>query len=194
MPKLEREIFVVIGQTGMGKTQWTKGFLRTQKRCIVLDPQGEYNGFLEFESAKPLISYIMDKKIFRVKCSDLREFPTLCFGSTLVPKTLLVIEESQRVLAPHNKIPIEFEEVIYRGRHSETSLLLVAQRATTIDIAVRSQFSQLIVFRQSEKHDLNWISDVIGKDLNDIVHGLNQLEYLHITNIGYERKKITKFY
>ena len=193
MPKQDREIYVVIGQTGMGKTQWTKGFLRTQKRVIVLDPQGEYN-FLEFDNAHSLIDYVYKKKIFRVECSDLREFPTLCFGSTLIPKTLLVIEESQRVLAPKQKLPLEFEDIVYRGRHSETSLLLVAQRATTIDIAVRSQFSQLIVFRQTEKHDLNWISDVTGEDFNEVVHGLKQLEYLHITNIGYEQKKIVKFY
>jgi len=193
MPKLEREIYVVIGQTGMGKTQWTKGFLRTQKRVIVLDPQGEYN-FLEFDNAHSLIDYVYKRKIFRVECSDLREFPTLCFGSTLVLKSLLVIEESQRVLAPKQKLPLEFEDIVYRGRHSETSLLLVAQRATTIDIAVRSQFSQLIVFRQTEKHDLDWISDVTGEDLNEGVHGLKPLEYLHITNMGYYLKKITKFY
>ncbi len=191
--KLEREIIICIGQTGTGKTQWTKGFLKTQKRIIVLDPQAEYS-LQEFYNAEEIYSYIHNRKIFRVRCCDLRQFPSLCFAATIIPKTLLVIEESQRILAPKMKIPVEFEDIIYRGRHTETSLLLVAQRATTIDIAVRSQFSQLIVFRQSEKHDLDWLSDVTGRDLNDEIHSLNRLEFLHITNTEVTQKKLLKFY
>lgn len=191
--KLERDIIICIGQTGTGKTVWTKAFIRTKKRVVIIDPQGEYD-YQEFEKADDLISYIYKRKIFRVKCCDLREFSNLCFGVTLVPNTLLVIEESQRVLAPRLKIPQEFEDIIYRGRHTETSLLLIAQRATTIDIAVRSQFNELIVFRQTEKGDLTWISDVTGQDLNDEVLNLKRLEYLHITNMGIQKKYLTKFY
>jgi len=191
--KLDREIIICVGQTGMGKTVWSKNYIRTQKRVVIVDPQGEYN-YQEFEKADDLISYIYHRKIFRVKCCDLREFSSLCFGVMLVPKVLFVVEESQRILAPRLKIPMEFEDIIYRGRHSETSLLLIAQRATTIDIAVRSQFTQLIVFRQSEKNDLSWISSVTGHDLNDQVLNLKRLEYLHITNTGVERKILLKFY
>lgn len=191
--KLEREIIICVGQTGMGKTVWSKNYIRTQKRVVIIDPQGEYN-YQEFDKADDLISYIYKRKIFRVKCCDLREFTNLCFGVTLVPNTLLVIEESQRILAPKLKIPQDFEDIIYRGRHTETSLLLIAQRATTIDIAVRSQFSQLVVFRQSEKGDLNWLSDVTGHDLNDEVLNLKVLEYLHITSTGIQRKILSKFY
>lgn len=191
--KLDRDIIICVGQTGMGKTVWSKNYIRTQKRVVIVDPQGEYN-YMEFEKADDLISYIYQRKIFRVKCSDIRQFSNLCFGVTLVPKILFVVEESQRILAPKLKIPMEFEDIIYRGRHSETSLLLIAQRATTIDIAVRSQFTQLIVFRQSEKNDLNWISSVTGHDLNDEVLKLKRLEYLHITNTGVERKILSKFY
>ena len=193
MGKLEREIIICVGQTGMGKTVWSKTFLRGQKRTVILDPQSEYN-YQEFFNAEEIFNYISSRKIFRVKCCDLREFSRLCFAVSLIPKTLLVIEESQRVLAPRLKIPIDFEDIIYRGRHTETSLLLIAQRATTIDIAVRSQFSQLVVFRQTEKHDLDWVSQVSGYDINDSIKSLSMLEYFHITNTGIEKKKLLKFY
>lgn len=194
MKPLRREITLVFGQTGTGKSQFTKRIIKGSRRCIVIDPQDEYEAVHHADNEDELREYLeKNPKMFRVAYSDLRGFDYICDLVSLVPDTLLVVEESQRIVPPAKKLPESFEDLIYRGRHSGTSIHLVAQRPTTVDIAVRSQFNRLVTFRQSEARDINWITDVTGYNLDEEIRGLAVMEYVEIGPAGWEKKKLSGF-
>lgn len=193
MKPLTRSITCVFGQTGTGKSQYTKHEIKKHKRVVIIDPQNEYAGIQQFDNLDDLFNHIEKNKIFRCAYSDLRDFDLVCEAVTYVPDTLLVVEESQRIIPPLTRLPEAFENIIYRGRHSGTSVHLVAQRPTTVDIAVRSQFNRLITFRQSEKRDISWITDVSGYELEDEIRNLQVLEYIEIDNEGYRKDKLKGF-
>lgn len=188
---LKREIVLVFGQTGQGKSQFTKRFIAKTKRVLVIDPQDEYEQVLHLDTEDAIKAHIgKNPRVFRVGVSDLRLFDVCSDLISLCPESLFVVEESQRIIPPMVKLPESFADLIFRGRHSGTSILLVSQRPTTVDIAVRSQFHRLITFRQTEKRDLNWITDVSGYELDDEIRGLDVLEYIEINKDGYEHKKL----
>jgi len=189
-----REITLVVGQTGQGKTQYAKRYIREHKRVIISDPMAEYegaSGVILFDDLTELIEYVEKHNVFRVAYSDLRDFDTLALLAKSIPQSLFVVEESQRIIPPLAKIPINFEDLIYRGRHTGTSILLVAQRPSTVNIAVRSQYHRLITFRQSESRDLNWISEMSGENLADQIRALDVLNYYEINQHGNEKKCLT---
>jgi DNA helicase HerA-like ATPase len=183
-----RSITVAFGKTGMGKTVWTQQYVRTLKRCIILDPLMEYRDAAPFDDAAELIEHLERYRVFRVSMWDVMQFPLLCKIAKAVTDCTLVIEEAQRILPPHMELVPEFAELVYRGRHTRTSLVIVSQRATTVHIAARSQWTRLITFAQSESADVKWIQDVTGLDIEP--SSLPPLEYFDVTPRGYERKKL----
>jgi hypothetical protein len=188
----QRDITLVFGKTGMGKTQWARQYLKTIDRVLVLDPLEEYHECVFYDDLSDLIDHCNKYKIFRCGYNNLTDFPLLCRITKTIPETTLVIEEAQRVLPPRKLLDENFTELIYRGRHYGSGLLMVAQRASTVDIAVRSQFTRLITFRQSESKDVDWICDCSGFDLADEILGLEPLEYFEISPSSYEKKKLEK--
>lgn len=183
-----REITLAFGKTGMGKTVWTQQHVRTLKRCIILDPIYEYRDAVLFDDLAELIEHLERYRYFRVSMSDPSMFPMLCRVASAVTDCTLVIEEAGRVLPPHIELPPEFAELVYRGRHTRTSLVIVSQRATTVHIAARSQWTRLITFAQSESADVKWIQDVTGLDIEP--SDLPRLEYFDVTPHGHERKRL----
>lgn len=191
---LSREITLVFGQTGTGKSQYTKRIIKQSKRVLVIDPQDEYVGIHHCETEGELKEYVeKNSKVFRVGVSDLRLFDYCSDLISLCPDSLLIVEESQRIIPPRAVLPESFEDLIYRGRHSGTSIHLIAQRPTTVDIAVRSQFHKLITFRQTESRDIDWILDVSGYELEEEIKHLEVMEFIEINREGYEKKKLEGF-
>lgn len=181
----ERDIILVYGKTGMGKTAWSIRYLRGQKRVIVLDPLGKIP-CQYFDDLEELADHTMNNRVFRVGSEYVPDFPSLCAVCKVVKDNTFVIEESQRVIPPRTDLDPAFEDLIYRGRHDRVSILAIAQRPSTVHIALRSQFTRLIVFRQTEVSDLRWIEQVTGEDL--ALSELAILEYYDITPNGVEKK------
>jgi len=182
----DREIILVFGQTGSGKTQWTKRFIRGLPRVIIVDPLDEYDGLLA-ESTEALIDAIENRKVFTVRTLLLEDFPFICQVARVAGPCTLVVEETQRILPPRVDVPESFSDLIYRGRHYGVSVVMVSQRPMTVNLVARSQWTQLITFRQVETSDVRWIQQVTGSvaDLN-----LPILSYFHFTLHGVEQKKI----
>lgn len=195
MPKpLDRSITLVFGQTGTGKSQYTKRLIKKSKRVIVIDPQVEYDALPMCDDLTALAAHINgNPRLFRVRYSDLRDFDAVCDIASQVPETLLIVEESQRIIPPNSKLPPAFENLVYRGRHSGTSIHLIAQRPTTVNIAVRSQYHEIISFRQTEKRDIGWITDVTGFEVEDDLKNLAVLEYVRFNRDGMKKEKLQGF-
>lgn len=183
----DREITLVFGQTGQGKTAWTRRYLRAIRRAIIFDPMDEYEG-IPFDSLEPMIEHIQRHGIFRVRWRWVESFSFLASVALAAGRCLLVVEEAQRVIPPGPVLPKEFEDVIYRGRHPEVSYLLVSQRPTTVHIAARSQWDRIVTFRQTEVADTRWLRNVSGFNLP--FEELQRLEYFELTPHGSEKKAL----
>ncbi len=190
----EREIILVLGKTGMGKTRWTKRYLTGAHRLLILDPQLEYDGPL-FESVdggadhEQLLDYLANHRAFRARVpyTTIQEFAFLCRIVYHVKRCTFVVDEAQRVLPEsRSRLPRDFEHVLYRGRHARVTLVLIAQRASTVNIAPRSQWTRIISFRQTEPPDIKWIESQAGEALP--LDTLNAGEYIEIRPSGSERR------
>ncbi len=188
-PRTERDIIVVVGKTGMGKTRWTRAYLRTLHRIILVDPMAEHEG-LEFQDTDAMIDHIMENRVFRVRTEAIDDFPMVCSIAYAATRCVLVVEESQRVLPSGNKeLPPSFTDIIYRGRHKRTSLILISQRASTIHIAGRSQWTRLIIFNQTEPNDVAWLLNTTGFDLDPA--NLPQSHYYDVTPGSFQVKQLS---
>src|SRR5882672_2183136 len=183
----EREIVLVYGMTGMGKTRWTRAFLRSQERVLVMDTQVEHDGIL-FNDLGDMIEHIMKYRTFRVRTEFVDDFPLLCSIAFAAGKCWLVIEETQRILpASRMEPPAAFLDVIYRGRHKQVNVLMVSQRPSTVHISARSQWSRIVTFRQTEPADVDWITNVSGfQAINPLT--LPPSTYYEITPGGWSKK------
>ena len=184
--KKRRDFLIVVGKSGSGKTHHVWERLKKVKRAIIIDPVGGEYDANYFDDGAELISYIKDKKVFRVAVTDERYLPALCHASMAIPGTTLVIDEAQRVIPPFEELSPEFENVIYRGRHTQTSAYIIAQRASTIHIAMRSQWTQISAFWQTEPADISWLKKATGEELE----GIDKFrigDHWKITQSGAER-------
>jgi len=171
--------------TGMGKTWYTRAMLRSMHRAVIMDPQDEYREFERIDDIGALLES-MARPVFRVTHAEPGNFPWLCRGARSAGRCWIIIEEAQLIMPANERPPSEFLDVIYRGRHQEVSVALVAQRPTTVNIAARSQWSHLITFKQMERADVQWLESVVGFSLP--VQELQRGEYLHVTGGNVRRK------
>lgn len=186
---IEREIVLVFGKTGMGKTSWLKRYLKSIRRALILDPVNEYDRVQKFDYLDQLIEHVQRYKIFRVRTEWEADFPFLCATAKAVGNCTLVIDEAQRVVPPRNELPATFEDIVYRGRHNGVGLAIAAQRPSTVDLVARSQWSRLITFRQTEPNDVRWIEGTTGYNLP--LTDLEPLTYFEVTPTGVKRKHLT---
>lgn len=164
--------------------------LKEYNRVIIIDPMDEYTA-QEFDDLGDMVDHITSHKIFRCKTINTSEFESLCLVCMEVGNITLVIEEAQRVLPSRSQMPEAFEDVIFRGRHRAVNVVLVAQRASSVNINVRSQYSRIVTFNQSERADVQWLEDVSGYDLPDL-KDLSIGEYYDITPKKCEKLELTQ--
>ena len=75
-------------------------------------------------------------------------------------------------------LPEWFRRAVFMGREPELNLVLVAQRAVSIPLDVRSQANRIITFLQTDPGDVRAISERIGRDFRDEIPRLEMLECL----------------
>src|SRR5262245_36695204 len=193
MTKFEREVICAGGKTGTGETLWTRRYLRTRRRVIIQDPMLEYEGIL-FENTEDLLDYVEDHPtVYQVRtefAEDAADLSAIAMaagncrhrGTPMqhpgCRDVCLVIDEAGRSLPDGRNIDPAVADVIYRGRHRHVTLVNVTQRASTLHIAARSQWTRLITFWQTEDNDIKWLQNQAGSKL-DIQH-LKPLEYFDI--------------
>ena len=187
--KKSRDIVVIVGKTGTGKTYYANEYLYEYNRVIIIDPLDEYAG-LAFNTYSDLIMHCMDNPIFRVKMIDiqpdtLEEVSSIAYG---LGSCCLCVEEAQRSIPwGREELPESFADILYRGRHLNLSLVVVAQRASTINIALRSQYTKIISFSQTEQADLEWLFKCTGyKEVYDL-RTFTGHEHFIITPSGIEK-------
>lgn len=191
-----REILVILGMQGYGKSVYAKQHVRTLRRAFIYDPLAEYPAGQDFTgNPEGMIRYAVDHPVFRCKTTDPRDVQYMFAGAFAVRRCSVILEEASTIippsmdlLAPENR---GAADMVYRGRHPEVSMVCVAQRATTIHVGIRSQCNRLITFNQTEGSDVKWLQDATGHNM-DAVRTLPPLHYLEVPRGGVpERKRLS---
>jgi hypothetical protein len=189
-PKV-REILVIVGLQGYGKSVYSKQHLTHISRAIINDPVSEYPGMV-FETPEEMISYVKEHRVFRVRSIDPGEFPVLCGLAWDVGRCTLFVEEANTVIPPHEQLAPVVKDLLLRGRHKEISLVLISQRFTHLNINARSQFTRLITFHQHSEQDVKALERETGHELGDVVRTLKPGEYIEVTAGGTAERKALK--
>jgi DNA helicase HerA-like ATPase len=187
----QREIALVFGKTGMGKSNYIKTYLSELKRVIILDPLDEYPA-KEFQNPEEMLSHIeMNQKEFRVKSTNILHLEILGEIVDSLNDVTFIIEEAQRCLpASRQELPDSLQRIIFLGRHFGRSLVIAAQRPSIVHIAARSQWTRIVTFNLTEVGDLRWLEGTSGYDIENEydIRKLPVGEYFEITPGGFEQK------
>jgi DNA helicase HerA-like ATPase len=192
IPIPTREISLIFGKTGMGKSNYIKGYLSSLKRVIILDPLDEYPA-IEFQDISEMVDYLegMGDKPFRVKSTNILDLESMGEIVDSMEDVHLIIEEAQRCLpASRQDLPDSLQRIIFLGRHFGRSLVIAAQRPSIVHIAARSQWTRIVTFNLTEVGDVRWLEGTSGYDFqgeNDI-RKLPVGDYFEILPGGLEEK------
>lgn len=173
-----RDIIIVLGKTGHGKSRWTWEYLRTQPRVFAYDPIHEMPGMIWMNAQDVIEWHDQDQpsgfelpgerprvqRKFRIATDDENSLETFGHLAFIRGDCIYAVEEASLVFEQGERISGWCKNIVFVGRHRNVSLLVTAQRAASIPIALRSQATRTVSFAQQEGDDLNWLKGVYGKE------------------------------
>lgn len=168
-----RDVILVLGKTGYGKSVWTKTLLKPLKRVFLYDLARDYDGFkyLSGDSLSDCCRLVDEEMLpneFRIavwKDYDVEAVGSMAF---MEGDNHLVLEEMSTIHSRGQVIDNWFKEAIYLGRHRRLSLVCTAQRAPSIPIELRSQANRVVSFQQAEMRDMDWLKEYFGENTEQI--------------------------
>jgi len=165
--KKQREIFLIYGKTGSGKTTLAKDIIKNYKRIIIIDNLAEYDGTI-IENFSDFCDYIIDKKEFVICCrfTEDEDYEYLFKVLFEIPDILLVLEEAEMYISPYAK-RTDFLRLVKYGRHRDISILGIARRTSELSSNFRSQVDKIYTFKQTEPNDLKILED-LGFNINEV--------------------------
>jgi hypothetical protein len=165
---MKRDLIMIVGGQGCGKSVWTKEYVRSVSRLLVSDPMASFPG-VDFMTDPadwwPKIER-GELKEFRFGThikEELALFGHMAFGAK---DCTLVIEECALMFPRGADLDEWAKRLVFMGRHARVNLLLVAQRAVKIPLDVRSQATRIISFRQIDPNDLKALEEVMGNGMD----------------------------
>jgi DNA helicase HerA-like ATPase len=188
----KREVIIILGKTGFGKSTWLKKYLAGIPRSFIFDPFRDIQA--QYLTPDELIAAHESKAFqraasFSIGAYSPNDFDLIGSIAFLTGQCHLVIEECGVAFYKGERIPEWLQEAIFLGRHVSLSLIFTAQRAASIPIDLRSQASRFVSFRQTEQHDLKWARDYLGDHFPDLPY-LDELECLDADNKSVTRYRI----
>jgi len=163
-----REVVLVMGKTGWGKSWWSKLYSQKFDRKLVYDPSMSFP-VDEYLPVDEIVNDIMDEeresKNFNFGFVDADDIPQAASALFVLGKNLLIVEECATVFEKGQaRLPEWGKRHCFYGRHQSCSIVLIAQRPTYMPIDFRSQANRVITFNQHEGADMDWLQDFFGKD------------------------------
>lgn len=175
---MRRDYIVVTGAQGCGKSVWAKQYTASTARLLVFDPTRSYP--VDYQWNESAGTDILQGKIrhFRIGIDDGDDIDTLCDLAYVAGDTTLLIEEAGVLFSRRQKLTPSMRRVIFMGRHRRVNLILLAQRAVSIPVDLRSQANRFVSFRQIEEQDVSAVCGIIGKKYKHVLPALPELRCL----------------
>ena len=163
-----REIVLVMGMTGWGKSWWSKLYSQKHDRKLVYDPSVSFP-VDEYLPIEDIVGNILEEdrksKKFNFGFVDPDDIPQAAGALFVLGENLLIIEECATVFEKGlARLPEWGKRHCFYGRHQSCSIVLIAQRPTYMPIDFRSQANRVITFCQHEGADTDWLQDFFGKE------------------------------
>jgi hypothetical protein len=163
-----REIVLVMGMTGWGKSWWTKLYHQTFSRSLVYDPSMSFP-CQKFQPIEDTTAELLDSdeppQTFNIGFVDGEECEAAGGLAFCLGNNVLVIEECATVFEKGLlRMPRWTKRICFFGRHQNCSLVLIAQRPVYIPIDFRSQANRVVTFCQHEGSDTAWLGDFFGRE------------------------------
>jgi hypothetical protein len=174
---MKRDLIVVVGNQGCGKSVWSKAYAATQKRLFVSDPLASFPGVDFMSDPNDILPRIFSGEMreFRFGTYDAAELPLFGHAAYGAGDCTFVIEECALMFRRGADLDDWAKRLVFMGRHQRVNLVLVAQRAVKVPLDVRSQATRIVTFRQTDPNDIDAISEVIGGDYEDTIRALPEL-------------------
>ncbi|MHB1516639.1 MAG: hypothetical protein ACYCVY_13275 [Acidiferrobacteraceae bacterium] len=171
----QRDIIIVVGQTGHGKTTWIRQWLSGRRRVLAFDPTLTLLGQEHFIDGDELVEVFEDTDEFR----QLPDFayanpypdyvPVLGACAFVAGNCVLAIDEAALAFpSPQAGVQQWARDIVLLGRHRNTSLIIGAQRMTSIPLTVRTQASRIISFKQIDPDDIAAAKKLIGAEAENL--------------------------
>jgi hypothetical protein len=165
-----RQIILIYGKTGMGKSTKAKEIISGYDRVIIIDPKAEYDG-LVFTDCVDMIEYYEanepEKFIFICRFQTDVEHESVFKFCEVIENVLLVVEECEIYISPKSQSSYFYNLCRY-GRHHNVSVLGIARRSGEISIGFRSLVTKIISFKQTEPRDVKYMDDLGLHDVDKI--------------------------
>ena len=129
-----RQVNIILGKTGYGKSTWLSHYCDGYKRIFAFDPFAKFP--CEYLTEEQLLNWNPpgDFRVGTHRREDLELVGAMAF---LHGDCLLVVEECGFVWNKGERIPEWLQEIVFLGRHRNVSLAVTAQRAAYISIELR---------------------------------------------------------
>lgn len=170
----ERDVVIILGKTRFGKSTWLGKYLRSKPCRFTFDP-----------FKKTQAEYLTDAQLIEQHEQGRFQNPPYSVGTHNIPdidllssiaflngnartRPYFVIEECGVAFYKGERISEPLQEAIFLGGHNWLSVVLVAQRAASIPIELRSQATRFISFLQTEKNDVRWCEEYLGERFPEV--------------------------
>lgn len=168
---MTREVVIVLGKTGYGKSTWLANYCARYSRIFAYDPFAKFP--VTYYAGDSLVTLAESGKFangnpFSCGSYMLEDLELLGALAFLSGDCLLVIEECGFIWNKGERIPDWLQEIVFLGRHKNVSLAVTAQRAAYIPIDLRSQAHRLVSFWQTELQDIGWLETYLGERVSEI--------------------------
>lgn len=168
-----RSITLLLGKTGQGKSHFRRKLTEKTPRLFVFDPVMEDESVHYYGTGEELLDAFYNEDFntgrkFRVGVHDPDLLDTLATCAYIVGECTIVVEECSIAFPSTTKISNAWRENIFLGRHRAVSIILTAQRAISVPIAVRSQATRCVSYAQHEDRDVDWLRAYFGNRTNEI--------------------------
>ena len=174
---MQREIVLVLGQTGCGKTTWAKKYVQGLNRVLVVDASFNEFGVPQYHDLDQLVAGIDGRAFFRAAYTPRTFEMPLMFDIARVKGSEkdaagrargihLILEEADRLDDP--SYFLEYDEAISRGRHYGISIVGISLYPAKLPAMLRRQATRVIAFRQIEPRDIDYLAEIIGPAADEL--------------------------
>jgi hypothetical protein len=170
----ERDVIIILGKTRFGKSTWLGKYLRPKPCRFTFDP---------FQKTQAV--YLSEQQLIELHEQGRFQNPPYSVGSRQIndidllssvaylngnerTRPYFIIEECGIAFYKGERISEPLQEAIFLGGHNWLSIALVAQRAASIPVELRSQATRFISFLQTEQADVKWCEQYLGERFEEV--------------------------